>query len=326
MKKLFSALLALALVMSVSTAAFATAPAKPEDVQPVIYKTYQVNKGTAPAQNFTFSFEAVSYTNGDGNVVEDASIPEIADATIHFDAISETTKESTSLAINAGDYELGVYKYLVKETAGNTAGVTYSTKQYYLVLTIYRDEQSNKHFVGAFHYESLDDDKKQDMRNEGFVNTYDSGSLTVEKYIAGNMADMSKEFTFTISFNVAEGKSWDASSIVVSSNNGKWSEKDGYHIYTVDLGDRESVTFSNLPAGVTYEVGEDSENYESVKTVSDESMTIEANDEDDVAFTNTLTNEIDTGISMDSLPYILMLAAAAVGMVVFFAKKRSHNA
>ena len=29
---------------------------------------------------------------------------------------------------------------------------------------------------------------------------------------------------------------------------------------------------------------------------------------------------------MDSLPYILMLAAAVCGMVVFFAKKRSHNA
>ena len=325
MKKLFSALLALALVMSVSTAAFATAPAPSYDVQPVIYKTYQVNNGTAPAQDFTFSFQGVSYTNGDGSVVDNANIPAIANATIQFDAISETTKNSTTLNINANDYDLGVYKYLVTETAGNTAGVTYSTKQYYLVLTIVRDEQSNKHFVGAFHYESLSGDK-EDMGNEGFVNTYDSGSLTVEKYIAGNMADMNKKFTFTISFNVAEGKSWDASSIVVSSNNGKWSEKDGYHIYTVDLGDRESVTFSNLPAGVTYGVGEDSENYESVKTVSDESMTIEANDEDDVAFTNTLTNDIDTGISMDSLPYILMLAAAAVGMVVFFAKKRSHNA
>lgn len=324
MKKFFSAVLALALVLSVTTAAFATSPAPAYDVQTVVYKTYQVNNGTAPAQNFTFSFSGVSYTNGDGEVVADADIPTIADASISFDEITETTKNSTALGINADDYNLGVYKYLVTETAGNTAGVTYSAEQYYLVLTIVRDEENNKHFVGAFHYESLDGDKTT-MGDTGYTNTYDSGSLTVEKYIAGNMADMDKKFTFTISFYAGD-KTWDASSIVVSSNEGEWSTKGDYHIYTVELGDRENVKFSNLPAGVTYEVGEDNENYNSVKTVSDENMTIEANDKDNVAFTNTLTNEIDTGISMDSLPYILMLAAAVCGMVVFFAKKRSHNA
>ena len=323
MKKLFSALLALALVMSVSTAAFATAPAPSyDDVQPVIYKTYQVNNGTAPAQNFTFSFEGVSYTNGDGDVVEDASIPAIADATIHFDAISATTKNSATLNINANDYELGVYKYLVTETAGNTAGVTYSTKQYYLVLTIVRDDNSNKHFVGAFHYESLNGDK-EDMGNEGFVNTYDSGSLTVEKYIAGNMADMDKKFTFTITFD-AGNKTWDASAINVNSTEGTWSND--HKTYTVKLGHQDSVTFSNLPAGVTYDVSEDKQNYTSSVEYTDDNKTISADDSDKLTFTNTLTNEIDTGISMDSLPYILMLAAAAVGMVVFFAKKRSHNA
>lgn len=323
MKKFFSALLALALVMSVSTAAFAQSQPIPKDVQPVIYKTYQVNKGTAPAQDFTFSFEGVSYTNGDGETVDDANIPTIADATIHFDAITITTKNSASLNINADNYELGVYKYLVKETLGNTAGVTYSTKEYYLVLTIYRDEQSNKHFVGAFHYETSDGGK-EDMGEEGFVNTYNSGSLTVTKNIAGNMADMSKMFTFTISFNVAEGKIWDTSAINVNGKDGAWSP-DG-KTYTVDLGHQDSVTFSNLPAGVTYTVSEKKENYTSTEVYSDENKTISANDKDTVNVTNTLTNQIDTGISMDSLPYILMLAAAAVGMVVFFAKKRSHNA
>ena len=324
MKKLFSALLALALVMSVSTAAFATAPAPSyDDVQPVIYKTYQVNNGTAPAQNFTFSFEGVSYTNGDGDVVENASIPAIADATIHFDAISKTDTKTTSLAINADSYNLGVYKYLVTETAGNTAGVTYSTKQYYLVLTIVRDDNSNKHFVGFFHYESLNGDDKLDMSNEGFVNTYDSGSLTVEKNIAGNMADMDKKFEFTISFNVGN-EAWDASAINVDSTEGTWSND--HKTYTVKLGHQDSVTFSNLPAGVTYDVSEDKQNYTSSVEYTDDNKTISADDRDKLTFTNTLTNEIDTGISMDSLPYILMLAAAAVGMVVFFAKKRSHNA
>ncbi len=117
MKKLFSAVLALALVLSVTTAAFAQSQAPAYDVQPVVYKTYQVNNGTAPAQDFTFSFQGVSYTNGDGEVVSDANIPAIADASIHFDAITATEKKSTALDINADDYDLGVYKYLVTETA-----------------------------------------------------------------------------------------------------------------------------------------------------------------------------------------------------------------
>lgn len=324
MKKLFSAVLALALILSVTTAAFATSQAPAYDVQPVVYKTYQVNNGTAPAQIFTFSFSGVSYTNGDGEVVADANIPAIADASIRFDAITATTKNSTTLAINADDYNLGVYKYLVTETAGNTAGVTYSTENYYLVLTIVRDEDNGKHFVGAFHYETLDGDKTT-MGDTGYTNTYDSGSLAVTKHITGNMADMNKKFTFTVTFSSAD-KAWDAanatSGIKVNGTEGTWEGT----TYTVELGNNDSVTFSNLPAGVIYTVSEEKENYTATETYSDENKTISANDEDTVDVTNTLENRIDTGISMDSLPYILMLAAAVCGMVVFFAKKRSHNA
>ena len=44
-----------------------------------------------------------------------------------------------------------------------------------------------------------------------------------------------------------------------------------------------------------------------------------------VAFTNTKTGEIDTGITLDNMPYILVLAcvvAAGAGMI---AKKRKFN-
>ncbi len=324
MKKLFSALLALALVMSTATAAFAVAPAPtpiPYDVQPTIYKTYEVNNGTAPAEDFTFSFDGESYTNGDG-VTSTENIPEIDDANIHFDSISQTDGQSTTLNIDAEDYDLGVYKYLVTETAGNTAGVTYSEEQFYLVLTIVRDESNQKKFVAAFHYETLDGSKTT-MGDTGYTNQYDSGSLTVTKHIAGNMADMSKAFAFTVTFDSGD-KTWDANSVVISDAQGTWNAST--KTYTCELGNNESVRFSNLPAGVTYTVSEDAQNYTSNAVYSDDTHTISADDEDTVDVTNTLTNDIDTGISMDSLPYILMLAAAGIGMVVFFAKKRSHNA
>ncbi len=162
------------------------------------------------------------------------------------------------------------------------------------------------------------------MDSTGYTNQYDSGSLTVTKHIAGNMADMSKKFTFTVTFNSGD-KTWDASSVVISdAQDSDWDAST--KTYTCKLGNNESVAFSNLPAGVTYTVSEDAQNYTSNAVYSDDTHTISADDEDTVDVTNTLTNDIDTGISMDSLPYILMLAAAGIGMVVFFAKKRSHNA
>ena len=55
-------------------------------------------------------------------------------------------------------------------------------------------------------------------------------------------------------------------------------------------------------------------------TVADGSIT--GGDVDEDVWTNTLTAEVDTGISMDSMPYILLLAVAAMGLAVLFTRKR----
>ena len=319
MKKILA--LALVLVLSMGTVAFAADYNDYLDVNPVVPKTYKVNNGTAPAETFTFSFTGVSYKNGDGETVANATIPAIDNVTISFDAISKTASKSVAVDIDANDYALGVYTYKVTEVAGSTAGVTYSDEELYLVLTILRDESSNQHYVAAMHYESATGTNK----SSGFTNEYDAGSLSVTKDIKGNMADMDKEFAFTIVFTAPTGETVN-SAITVSKPDGTtenitFAAGVTTFTYTINLGDDDTVTFTNIPEGVTYTVSEEAENYTSDHTTKADGS-ISANDNDVDLWTNTLTNEVDTGISMDSMPYILLLAVACMGLFVFISKKR----
>lgn len=317
MKKIAAIVFSAMMMLNMGTAVFAEGTYEDvQDKQPTITKTYQVNHGTAPAETFTYNFEGVSYVNGDGNTVAGAKIPEISPVTIAFETISATTTNTVNVPINANDYQLGVYTYKVSEVSGNTAGVSYSNKNLYLVLTIVRDEQSNKHYVAALHYENAAGSKT----DNDLTNNYDSGSLTVTKHIAGNMAEMSKKFTFTISF-AAPANTEIKSAISTVGTSGTWSA-DGL-TYTIDLGNNESVTLDNIPAGVSYTVSEDPQNYTSDKEGNKVQGDIAANDADTASFTNTLNQGIDTGINLDSMPYIMILCLVAVCAVVLFVRKRT---
>ena len=104
---------------------------------------------------------------------------------------------------------------------------------------------------------------------------------------------------------------------------------------TISICAGEDVTFSNIPAGVTYTVAEQakhaetdangsdgSKGYTVSYTKSDESQTISAGDADTVTVKNTKGTTVDTGINLDSMPYIMILCLVAVCAVVMFVRKR----
>ena len=55
---------------------------------------------------------------------------------------------------------------------------------------------------------------------------------------------------------------------------------------------------------------------------SDTTKAIAAEDADTVEIVNNKETDVDTGIVMDSMPYIVILAVAVFGMVAMVAKKR----
>lgn len=97
------------------------------------------------------------------------------------------------------------------------------------------------------------------------------------------------------------------------------------------------VTFSNIPEGVTYKVVETlpdgdkyedpSYNYTFGEDHTSSNQKIQKGTTDLATIKNTLTDYIkpDTGISLDSLPYILILAAVGVGMIVLLMKRRTRE-
>ena len=215
----------------------------------------------------------------------------------------------------------------------------------------------DKHYVAAMHYQNASGTDK----SKGFTNIYEAGKLTVGKTITGNLADESKKFEFTVVFTAGEDSiiedANDASEYGIACN----LDADNYTkvvsddkatvTYTFELTSEENVTFTNIPQTVTYEVYENPLNYEQTATldntnvITKENKTMTDGSEkevivventveavannaatfDNVMFTNTLTSKIDTGISLDSMPYLMTLALSAMGALGFVSKKRKEE-
>lgn len=134
-------------------------------------------------------------------------------------------------------------------------------------------------------------------------------SLTVTKIVDGGLGDKNKGFNFTITY-----------------------KKDGKDVTLTEVlkhGDKK--TFTDIPIGsvVTIEEGDYSENgyttsFTGVVTGDGNkaTWTAEAGEANTITFTNFKDASPDTGVLLDSLPYILILAAVVLAVVLMLVLKR----
>lgn len=178
---------------------------------------------------------------------------------------------------------------------------------------------------------------------DGTVNFYAhyepvSADLTISKTVTGLLGDTGKTFTFQLKDANGNAVTIDTTdnTAITTTGTAAWTGTDGK--FTLKHGG--TITFNKLPVG-TYDVYElDDEgtlqHYQTTWTGADTELTtpIEGNGErkatvtigadgaKTLAFTNHCKLIPDTGVLLDTLPYIVILAVVAGGVALLMLRKR----
>lgn len=221
-------------------------------------------------------------------------------------------------------------KIKVPSTTTDKNGVTYQLKGWYPENAVGGpyDENREQNLIGDWGQGYRP--SKEELA-DGTVNFYAeyvpvSANLTVSKTVTGKLGDTNKAFTFTITkadgtpVNITDAniETTDNTKAVWQSN-GKFTLKDG-----------ASITFKNLPSG-EYKIAEDDysgEKYETSYVVDsgepqsgkDAAVTMSGTNMK-LAFTNHCNLDPDTGVLLDTLPYIVILAVVAGGVALLMLRK-----
>lgn len=321
-KKLLACLIAAATMFTMGSTAFAAEAGTTYTDQSTvtIKKAYKLtNRGTtSPAETFTL------VQDGDGTVrnSEITSAPPLKTITGATFAENAATVEGATgdITVELPTYDhVGIYEYTLKEKDDNqTAGVTYYGNKIKLVVTVIQGE-NEKLRVAAVHTES--EGKKSDT----FTNTYSAGKLNISKTVTGNLGDQSKYFEFKVALTGQDGKHY-ASSYHVSESSNKsnpTSIKIGEET-TFLLKHGETISIANLPYGVSYTVTEKAADGYTTKKKGDTGTVNKA--DQTAAFENNRTGEVDTGINLTTLPYILVFAGVIViAGAAFITRRRRYE-
>ena len=322
MKKFFAILLAMLLVLSMGVSALAEETTTDQETV-TIKKVYQlVGAGSSPAETFTLE-QVGNGTVKDGDATDAPALGTITGAAFAEGAATAVGAEG-QITITLPEYtKVGVYEYTLKEKAGTTAGVTYYGNDIKLIVTVVNGE-NGKLRIAAVHTESTGAEK-----SDSFPNTYSAGTLNITKTVTGTLGDKTKLFDFSVTFTAPEEKTAKSTISYVDGTETKTLTfgEDGKATATFKLNDAASITFTNIPAGVTYTVTESDYSAEGYTTKVGENETNKAEGtitaaEQTAAFTNTKNGDIDTGITTDTLPYAVLLGLVVLAGAALLLKRR----
>ena len=357
MKRFLALVLAALLVLTMGLAAMAEGSATEGQTT----GTDASNNNLDPSEAKTVNLTKVFKVNGDEAAEQLPNLHETLAFTSEpsDENPDETNLTITPVAItDAGVYPIvvnvpsysnvGKYIYTIAETEGSSQGVTYDDTTITFIVQVGYDYENGKLIVVEAAPEQPRDENGElmgeDKKDNQFDNNFDVGGtpddkytgLTVEKTVTGNLADKSKYFTMHVTLTAQEGKTVN-SFITVTGGSDAGNEQTieagwtGTHdVIDIKLKDGEKVSFKNIPAGVSYTVVEDEahtqgdvnseEGYTATYENKEGTVTLKATQE--AVVTNEKKTEVLTGVSLSSLPYVLIVALVIAGAVIMMIRRR----
>ena len=345
-KKIGALILAGTMLLSMGTTAFAagesTTPNVNQNGQVPITKKFEMADGlTTPAA--TFKFTATSQTPGAlPATIADVSFTEGQTGTLKGEKY--VLEGTTAISFQGTWPHAGEYVYTVTEKQESMPNVTYDDSIY--TLRVYVINGTNGLEVEKITAQGATGKTDKIL----FTNTYakNNATLTIEKNTTGTYADKTKEFNFEITFTKSPMSDQTTFAGKIGSEP---VECTAGTAKPFTLADGEQLVFSNLPVGTTYVVKEleASDGYTPSVTVVENKTTTLTNktvaqegdaldtlkqdgtknlvgeNENKVTFTNTHKGVVPTGILMNNLPFILLVAVAIVAFVSLAVIKRRRT-
>lgn len=234
-------------------------------------------------------------------------------------------------------------KINVPSTTTDKNGVIYQLKGWYLENEegkAYDTSRDPKHLKDYWEHTPIESELK-----DGTVNFYAeyvpvSADLTISKTVTGMLGDQHKAFTFQIVDKNNKPVVLTESNIEKSVDNLTEEDKDKVGLAGNGTEGRfalvsgASITLKNLPSGeykviedtvvgydTSWKLGESGELHE--KSV--EATVAVQGTAQTIAFTNHATLKPDTGVLLDTLPYIVILAVVVGGGILLMLRKRRKN-
>lgn len=359
LKKFFAGVVAAAMMLTVgATAVLATAvggDAIDNGGNFTIPKNLTANETGMTVPSDTVSFTIIA--ENDAAKTTGLNLPTITPASVN----NGTGNITVSLPTYS---KVGEYVYTITESEGNVAGVNYSTATYKMHVYVVNSDAENTQgsvLQCKVRFDKVttgENGETTQKKISSIENTYDAGTLTVTKKVTGSMGDRDQAFSFDVTFTAPANKvlksevtvAGSAASITAGTGctyaDGKITFTENATTATVSftLTDSDSIVFTNVPNGVTYTVSEAKFGDYTTKVGLDDaaatsvavndnnkivsSGTFKASTEKSTLSVNYINNNgalVDTGVILDNVPYIALLAIVAIGGVALMLNKRRRD-
>lgn len=207
----------------------------------------------------------------------------LGDGSVTFDTITVDSSIFTSdEPFDANNQRSKDLTITVKENVGALDNIEYSTEVFTKTYTVVetKDYQSDKIVRTITIYDENEQPVSKDNLGSFKNIRKETGSLKVEKILSGNATDSSKLFHFEVTLSDTE----------INGTFGDMEFENGVASFTLKGG--QSLTASNLPAGITYTIKEKEANKDGyTTTVNNSTGEIKPNTTSLALFTNTKNKE-----------------------------------